>query len=49
MRFRGLLKRETMMLQEIERAVPAYAIVGGRLLRGKVVSVFPEPVMEGLS
>ena len=38
-----------MMLQEIGRAVPAYAIVGGRLLRGKGVSVFPEPVMEGLS
>ena len=38
-----------MMSQEMGRAVPVYVIVGGRLLRGKGVSVFPEPVMEGLS
>ena len=32
-----------------EKTVPAYTIVGGRLLRGKGVSVFPERVMERFS
>ena len=35
-----LKKREMMILQEIGRAVPVYAIVGGRLLRGKGVPFF---------
>ena len=42
-------KSETMMWQEIGRAVPAYTIPGSRLLRGRGVSIFPEPVMEGFS
>ena len=38
-----------MMWQEIGRAVPAHTIAGGRLLRGRRVSIFPEPVMEVFS
>ena len=38
-----------MMWREIRRAVPADAIAGGRLLRGRGVSIFPEPAMEGFS
>ena len=38
-----------MMWQEIGRAVPAYTIAGSRLLRGRRVSIFPEPVMGGFS
>ncbi|EDQ98277.1 uncharacterized protein LACBIDRAFT_304704 [Laccaria bicolor S238N-H82] len=36
-----------MTWPEIGRAVPAYTIAGGRPLRGRGVSIFPEPVMEG--
>ena len=32
-----------------ENAVPAYTIVGGRLLRGRGVSLFPEQVTERFS
>ena len=38
-----------MMWQEIGRAVPAYTIAGGRLLRGREMSIFPKLVMEGFS
>ncbi|EDQ99167.1 uncharacterized protein LACBIDRAFT_335288 [Laccaria bicolor S238N-H82] len=39
--------RELLVYVFIGRAVPAYTIAGGRPLRGRGVSIFPEPVMEG--